>query len=153
MILSIERKTFNVEIHAEELNRTPVNINNQLKIDGEEYHIQSIVYHQGTNETVYGHYTCHCLIDFQPLLSGRGRRKDDGQWFKFNDGNPVPLSENDATSREQVKKRCSFLFYQKRNKKMNMMMNCIVNENNIGSAIKIKQQKKNYYVLSTYVCR
>ena len=68
MILSIQRKIFD----SDQLDRTPVTINKTLDIGISQYHLRSIIYHEGLDDNVHGHYSCNCLIKCKSTPMKRG---------------------------------------------------------------------------------
>ena len=120
MIFYLERKSYNIDAKASDHNGTSVVINKSLTIGNKQYQLRSIIYHKGADENMYGHFTCNCLVDCRPFVSGR-RSKDYAQWFEFDEDKPIPLTEDDAISSDEVKKGCSLLFYQQRDKKIEVI--------------------------------
>mgnify|MGYP003333754081 CR=1 FL=1 len=120
MIFQLERKSYNIEANASDHNGTSVVINKSLTIGNKQYQLRSIIYHKGADENMYGHFTCNCLVDCRPFVTGR-RSKNYAQWFEFDEDKPIPLTEDDAISSDEVKKGCSLLFYQQREKKIEVI--------------------------------
>ena len=109
MVLSIQRKIPD----SNEVDRRPVVISKTLDIDSMKYHLRSIVYHEGFDENVHGHYSCHCLIKCKPAIQRRGNAQPFWQWFYFDDGAPHPITADKAINSPVVKKGCVLIFYQK----------------------------------------
>ena len=75
MILSFQRKIYD----SDQINKTPVTIDKHLRLGNEDYHLRSIVFHQGNDETIYSHYVCYCLIECQPILTNKRNGEQYGQ--------------------------------------------------------------------------
>ena len=103
LILFFQRKNYEVDEDSTEINRTPITINKQLTIGKEVYTLRSIVFHQGTDQNVFGHYVCHCLVKFRPKVITRGATKEFGQCFLFDEDQAIPISQKNAVDHEQVK--------------------------------------------------
>ena len=93
-----------------------------MKIKNEDYQIRSIVYHKGTDEMVFGHFVCHCLIEFQHRTTKQEKEKRYGHWFLFDDNESTPLLPGEAINEEDVKTGCTMLFYQKSKYNINTMV-------------------------------
>ena len=109
MVLSIQRKIPD----SNEVDRRPVVISKTLEIGRKDYHLRSIVYHEGSDEKVNGHHSCHCLMKCKPANQRRGSALQFWQWFYFDDGAPNPITADKAINSPVVKKGCVLMFYQK----------------------------------------
>ena len=109
MIFSLQRKI----VDSEEVDRCPVRINKQLCIGNEDYQLRSIIYHEGSDENVHGHYTCHCLVECKTPRTTKGKGNRCGQWFYFDDDEAHPITPEAAIDEDMVKQGCVLLFYEK----------------------------------------
>ena len=109
MISSFQRKIYN----SNKLNKTPLTIDKHLLLGNEDYQLRSIVFHQGTDETVYGHYVCHYLVECKLVFNDKSNGKQYEQWFLFDDKESEPITAKVAVEHEQVKRDAHFCFMKK----------------------------------------